>query len=193
MRLNQQLPDRWVGNYNIIQKSAYDKSVLFYVLWVTVHCISSIEYISAATKVLLGVHFCITWHRGLGLVVENVISSFVIPWQTYPMPAMSANLNQVWSENRYGTKCSDCQSYSTSPEMCTGFTFLMLFLTHCDRVTHICVGTNTNIGSDNGLSPGRRQAIIWTNAGILFIEPLGTNFSGITSEIHTFSFKKMHF
>ena len=30
------------------------------------------------------------------------------------------------------------------------------------------------IDSDNGLSPGRRQAIIWTNAGILLIEPLGT-------------------
>ena len=50
----------------------------------------------------------------------------------------------------------------------------------------------TSIGSDNGLSPGRRQAIIWTNAGILFIGPLGTNFSEILIEIHTFSFKKMH-
>ena len=30
----------------------------------------------------------------------------------------------------------------------------------------------TIIDSDNGLSPGRRQAIIWTNAGILFISPL---------------------
>ena len=50
----------------------------------------------------------------------------------------------------------------------------------------------TIIGSDNGLSPGWHQAIIWTNAGILFIEPLGTNFSEILIEIHTFSFKKMH-
>ena len=41
---------------------------------------------------------------------------------------------------------------------------------------HICVGNLTIIGSDNGLSPGRRQAIIWTNAGILLIGPLGTNF-----------------
>ena len=47
------------------------------------------------------------------------------------------------------------------------------------------------IGSDNGLSPVRRQAIIWTNTGILLIGPLGTNFSEILSEIHTFSFKKM--
>ena len=47
------------------------------------------------------------------------------------------------------------------------------------------------IGSDNGLSPGRRQAIIWTNAGILSIGPLGINFSDIFIEILIFSFKKM--
>ena len=50
----------------------------------------------------------------------------------------------------------------------------------------------TIIGSDNGLSPGRRQAIIWTNAGILSIGPLGTNFCEISNRIHTFSFKKTH-
>ena len=52
-------------------------------------------------------------------------------------------------------------------------------LTHWGRVTHICVGNLTIIGSDNGLLPGWRQAIIWTNAGILLIGPLGTNFSEI--------------
>ena len=57
---------------------------------------------------------------------------------------------------------------------------------------HICVGKLTIIGSDNGLSPGRRQAIIWTNAGILLNEPLGTNFSEILIGIQIFSFKKMH-
>ena len=65
-------------------------------------------------------------------------------------------------------------------------------LTHWGRVTHICVGKLTIIGSDNGLSPGRRQAIIWTNAGILLIGPLGTNFSEILIPIEAFSFKKMH-
>ena len=34
-------------------------------------------------------------------------------------------------------------------------------------MTHICVSDLTSIGSDDGLSPGQRQAIIWTNAGIL--------------------------
>ena len=65
-------------------------------------------------------------------------------------------------------------------------------LTHWGQVTHICVGKLTIIASDNGLSPERRQTIIWTNAGILLIGPLGTNFSEILIEIQTFSFKKMH-
>ena len=63
-------------------------------------------------------------------------------------------------------------------------------LTHWGRVTHICVGKLSIIGSDNGLSTGRRQAIIWTTAGILLIGPLGTNFSEILIEILTFSFVK---
>ena len=58
-------------------------------------------------------------------------------------------------------------------------------------MTHICVGNLTIIGQDNSLSPGRRQAIFWTNAGILLIWPLGTNFSEILIEILTFSFNKM--
>ena len=65
-------------------------------------------------------------------------------------------------------------------------------LIHWGLVTHICVGNLTIIGPDNGLSPGRRQAIIWTNAGILLIRPLGTNFSELLVEILIFSFKKIH-
>ena len=59
------------------------------------------------------------------------------------------------------------------------------FLTHWGRVTHICVSKLTIIGSDNGLSPGQRQAIIWTTGGILLIGPLGTNFSEIVIETLT--------
>ena len=59
-------------------------------------------------------------------------------------------------------------------------------------MTHICVSKLTIIGSDNGLAPSRRQAIIWTNDGIMLIRTLGTNFSGILRWIHSFSFRKMH-
>ena len=55
---------------------------------------------------------------------------------------------------------------------------------------HICVSKLSIIGSDNGLSPGRCQAIICTNDGILLIGALGTNFSEILIEIQTFSFWK---
>ena len=49
-----------------------------------------------------------------------------------------------------------------------------------------------NIGSDNGLSPVRYQAIAWTNAGLLSIRALGTIFNEILIEILKFSFMKMH-
>ena len=67
-------------------------------------------------------------------------------------------------------------------------------LTHWGWVAHIWDNEWSIFGSDIGLSPGRRQAINWTNAGILLIEPLGTNFSEKNSiEIDTSSFMKMHF
>ena len=60
-----------------------------------------------------------------------------------------------------------------------GLTSIRGALIHWGRVTHICISKLTIIGSDNGLSPERRQANIWTNAGILFIGTLGTNLSDV--------------
>ena len=66
-------------------------------------------------------------------------------------------------------------------------------LTHWGRVTYICVGKLAITSPDNGLSPGRHQAFIWTIAGISLIGPLGTNFSEMLIEIQTFSLKKIRF
>ena len=49
-----------------------------------------------------------------------------------------------------------------------------------------------SIVSGNGLSPRHRQAITWTNAGILSFRPLGTSFNEIRIKIKCFSFIKMH-
>ena len=57
---------------------------------------------------------------------------------------------------------------------------------------HICMSKLIIIVSVNGLSPGRRQTIIWINAGMLSIGPSETNFSEIFIKIHTFSLKKMY-
>ena len=54
---------------------------------------------------------------------------------------------------------------------------------------------NLAIGSDNGFSPGRRQAIIRTNAGILLIMIIKTlvmNVIEIVSKLYKFSFKEIH-
>ena len=60
---------------------------------------------------------------------------------------------------------------------------------HIEAEWCICVSKLTIIGSDNKLSPGRCQAIICTNAGIVLIGPLGTNLREILIEIHAFSLK----
>ena len=65
-------------------------------------------------------------------------------------------------------------------------------LIHWGRVTHICIGNIAIIDSDNGLSPGGHKAIISTNAVLLSIGPLGTNFSEISMKSLIFSSKKMY-
>ena len=76
---------------------------------------------------------------------------------------------------------------------CQWWAYINLVLTLWGRVTYICVCKLTTVGSDNGLLPGQRQAIFGTNAGILLIGPLATNFSELLIAIETFSCKKMHF
>ena len=52
-----------------------------------------------------------------------------------------------------------------------------------------CIYESVNrvsIGSDNDLSPIRRQAIIYTNAGLLLIGTLGTDFSEILIKVRIF-------
>ena len=53
---------------------------------------------------------------------------------------------------------------------------------------HICISKLTIIGSDTVLSLGRHQTMIWSDAEILLIGPLGTNFSEILNEIYKLSF-----
>ena len=60
-------------------------------------------------------------------------------------------------------------------------------------VSYEVIDNEPFIDSDNGLVWNRCQAIIWTNAGIILIGPLVTNFSEILIKILSFSFKKMHF
>ena len=88
-------------------------------------------------------------------------------------------------------KCSAVGGATPVAEQ-THWTLKLPQLTHWGRATHICVSNLIIIGSNNGLSPDRRQAIIRTNAGILLIGPLGINFNEILIGIQTLSFTNMH-
>ena len=63
-------------------------------------------------------------------------------------------------------------------------------LTLWGQVSHICVSNQIIIGSDNSLLLCQRQAIIWTKAGILLIEPSATNFSEILIKFKHFHSRK---
>ena len=114
--------------------------------------------------------------RGVGGLLFFSIPHEICTWFCCGYPLVGF----MWSIHSY-LQLPQC--WGSNPEF---------WLTHWGWVTHMCVCNLTIIGSDNGLSPGRRQAIILTNAGILLIVPLGTNFSEIFNDIHTFSFKKMY-
>ena len=130
--------------------------------------------------------------RLLWLYHQNKLHPYV-PY-TYVLTARS--LPQCrWSYPGAYVLISAVYNNRKNPSNCVFCIYLIYFttsLTHWGRVTHTCVGKLSIIGSDNGLSPNRRQAIIWTNAGILLIGTLGTNVSEISIEIYTLSFRKMH-
>ena len=54
-------------------------------------------------------------------------------------------------------------------------------------MTHIRVSNLAIIGSNNGLSPDQRQAIIWINVELLLIGPWGTNFNENSNKMQQFS------
>ena len=122
-----------------------------------------------------------------------VLHSYLHPMATY----MARCLHNCPSARQL---CQDRGSFLvklnwTNTERVLDFTpsfkhYIIQFSTHWGRVTHLCVSKLTIIGSNNGLSPGRRQAVIRTNAGILLLRPLVTNFNEMLIEILTFLFMK---
>ena len=85
----------------------------------------------------------------------------------------------MWSNKKWTNWLFNTILYETSS--CTTVIYAMTLI---EAKWRIYVSKLTNMGSDNGLSQ------CWDI--MFFIGPLGTNFSEILFEIHTFSFKKMH-
>ena len=109
------------------------------------------------------------------------------PGQSQSPPARPHFLHihrQQWPLGIYVLSHDLFKTWGPIDEIARRFALRGTILTHCGRVTHICVNKLTNAGPDNGLAPGRRQAIIRTNAEILLNRTFGTNFNEITIKIH---------
>ena len=141
--------------------------------WLNIHCIGPVSYKKYHTygeqHYEIKLHFKKKWPSRLRVNWITWISNF-IHWY-------------VWDVNT--NTCPHFNSTLATP---------LVMLTHpnASRMMHICIVNLTIIGSDNGSSPGRCQAIMWTYGEVLLIGPLGTNFSEILIETDRFSFKKMH-
>ena len=117
-----------------------------------------------------------------GLLGTLVVTCYGLPWFTLLLPPLGVLYYVIQVCNGVCHPVGHYRDYYLDA----------ISLTHWGRVTHICVGKLITIGSDNGLSPDRRQAIIWTNAGLLSIGPLRTYFSENSITMQQYSLRKMH-
>ena len=142
------------------------------------------------------IHLVLIPHWGQSILEELCCSSRSIKYHHcwYPGSPYCKQCAEMVLSNDYEDQWVYVFHSYSMRKYCNELCLPLAVLTHWGRVTHICVSKLTIIGSDNALLSGRRQAIIWTNAGILLIRTLGTNFSEILGEIHSFSisFSKMH-
>ena len=135
---------------------------------------------------------------GYNFINSHQVTFFTESWYCSQVERISEKMknkswSSIWWDWLLKIDGTDCE-WLCYP--CNGNIILrkiVFILTHWGRMTHICIGKLIIIVSDTGLSPWWRQAIIWTNAGILLIGPLGTNFSEIIIGIPTFSLKKVRF
>ena len=136
--------------------------------------------------------------RVTGLCAGNSPDTGEFPAQ---MASYAKNVSMWWRHhayrqlllNLYEKLAVICKTPIYRWRACSQWYLCIYPLTHWGRMRHTCICADNLIiiGSDNDLSPVRRQTIIWTNAGILLFGTLGTNFSDILIEIQTFSFKKI--
>ena len=135
--------------------------------------------------------------------ITPIVCRIIMPWD-FRLHCIGLWWPEMWNifiwikdHNRACLLGGNCRDYCPDNHWWLSIHWTHLYigtpsLTQWGQVTHICISKIITIGSDDGLSPGRHQAIIWTNVGILSIGPLGINFSEILIKINTFSFKKMH-
>ena len=116
---------------------------------------------------------------------SELIHGFIADWC---VPGYGHNINWHWAIGKDAWSISEREGIVTfcyNQNIRKDIYIHSPILTNWGWVTHIPISELTIIGSDNGLSPGRRQTITWTNINW----NLRKNFIDILSKIHIFSFK----
>ena len=119
-------------------------------------------------KALQSVFFCLSCNLNTRLLITPVICKLVVTpsVRIYNAKAASAHVHVhvVWIHGGIliRSSCTTCP--------CLSVPIPTMTLTHWGRLRHIYVSKLTIIGSDKGLSPGRRQAFILTSAGVFLTD-----------------------
>ena len=129
------------------------------------------------------------------ILLLNVAREHMYLWRDFTIHTFGEKHPLLWIQGRFG--CHIAVFHNGVPRLDYWAHWkeedvVSIQSTHWGQVTHIYVRKLNIIGSDNGLSPVRRQAITRTNAGIWLIGPQGTNSSELLIEMQALSFMKIH-
>ena len=124
---------------------------------------------------------CLTW---------GISSEIALIWMSLDFTDDQSTLVQVMAWCRQATShyLSQCWPRYLSPYGVTR----SQWVNWSPLMLHTCIGELGQHWSCNGLLPAHCQAITWTNADLLLIGPLGTNFREIWIKMWNFSLVKIH-
>ena len=135
-------------------------------------------------------HLAPSYHTDKEAHLPNFEEILAYKWMTFHSTNPFNSLLVGWLVGNRGRAVIHCvrTMKNCCPQNKLG-TVTIKSLTHWGWMIDICLSNVTMICSDNSLSPGQRQAITWTNTGILLIGHIVTNLSEISIEIHSHSRK----
>ena len=153
---------KWEWSYviltNLTQQNGYHFSNIFKCIFLKLNVLyfdsKFTEFLFLSIWLSVSQHWFREW-----LCAQQAISNYLNEWwpsllmHIYASLSFNELMKQVWF------CCALCCHGDIMNPLWIHVIYSPIFLTHWGQVTHICVNKLTIIGSNNGLSPGRRQAI----------------------------------